>query len=339
MRNEIFRHSRESGHLGSAPRMCPWTPACAGPAIPAKRRALSIRQFAQRSTVRHAGLLRCGALSICAWLCVMSGLLLREAAAAGPMVILVLGDSFTAGLGVPREAAFPAQLGERLRENWKAVQVVNAGVSGDTTAGGLARLDLALVEKPDLVILELGANDALRGIPPDLVRANLDAIIRKIQASGAKLLLTGMRAPPNWGENYRAAFDRIYPDLARIRGVPLYPFFLQGVALDPELNQPDRLHPNERGVHVLVDRIAPVLEHLTKDQGTGGIPVATNKGIVWMGEEEYREFSRGLGNLPVLSGSYVFGSTIPRPSTNAEGHIHVSDRTEPTVPLSDEQAD
>lgn len=283
--------------------------------------------------MRHAGLLRGGTLAICVLLSVMSGLLLREAAAVGPMVILVLGDSFTAGLGVPRDASFPARLEERLRQTWKAVLVANAGVSGDTTGGGLARVDRALAEaKPDLVILELGANDALRGIEPAIVRANLDAIIAKIQASGAKLLLTGMRAPPNWGEDYRAAFDRIYPDLARIRGVPLYPFFLQGVAGDPELNQPDRLHPNERGVRVLVDRIAPVLEHLTEDRGTGEIPVATDKGIVWMGEQEYREYTRGLGSLPVLSGSYVFGSAIPRPGTDAQGHIHVSDPAEPTVP-------
>jgi acyl-CoA thioesterase I len=270
----------------------------------------------------------------------MSGPLLREAAAAsGPMVILVLGDSFTAGLGVPREAAFPAQLEARLQQRGEAARVVNAGISGDTTEGGLARVDRALAGKPDLVILELGANDALRGIQPDLVRANLDAIIGKIQASGAKLLLTGMRAPPNWGEDYRAAFDRIYPDLARSRRVPLYPFFLQGVALDPELNQSDHLHPNERGVRVLVDRIAPVLEHLTGDQGTGGIPVATDKGIVWMGEREYRDYTRGLGNLPVLSGAYVFGSTIPRPSTDVQGHIHVPDHTELTAPASNDRAE
>jgi acyl-CoA thioesterase I len=281
--------------------------------------------------IRHAGLLRRGILAICALLSVISGPLLREAAAAsGPIVILVLGDSFTAGLGVPPGAAFPAQLEARLRQRGEAVRVVNAGISGDTTQGGLARVDRALAEaKPDLVILELGANDALRGIQPAVVRANLDAIITKVQASSAKLLLAGMRAAPNWGEDYRAAFDRVYPDLARSRGVPLYPFFLQGVALDPELNQPDRLHPNERGVRVLVDLIAPVLEHLTEDQGTGEIPVATDKGIVWMGEQEYREYSRGLGNLPVLSGSYMFGSTIPRPSIDAQGHVHLSDRTEP----------
>jgi hypothetical protein len=184
------------------------------------------------------------------------------------------------------------------------------------------------------VILELGANDALRGIQPPVVRANLDAMITKVLASGTKLLLTGMRAPLNWGEDYRTAFDRIYPDLARLRRVPLYPFFLQGVAQDPQLNQPDRLHPNEGGVHVLVDRIAPVLEHRTEEHCSGEIPVATDKSVEWMGEQEYLDCSRSLGSLPVLSGSYVFGSTIPRPSTDAQGHIHVSDRTQPTAPAA-----
>ena len=140
--------------------------------------------------------------------------------------------------------------------------MINAGVSGDTTAGGLARLDWALADKPDLVILALGANDALRGIDPSAVRANLEHIIGKIQASGAKILLLGMRAPPNWGEEYQQAFDRIFPELAREHDLPLYPFFLEGVAMKPELNQPDGLHPNERGVAVLVDRIAPVVAGL-----------------------------------------------------------------------------
>jgi hypothetical protein len=170
----------------------------------------------------------------------------------------------------------------------------------------------------------IGANDALRGTQPAVVRANLDAIITKIQASGARLLLTGMRAPPNWGEVYRTAFDRIYPDLARIRGVPLYPFFLEGVALDLQLNQPDGLHPNERGVRVLADRIAPIVGRLIRHQGTGQIPVATGDGIISMNEQEYRDYTRDLKNLPVLSKSYVFGSSIPMPSTDDHGHIHVS---------------
>jgi acyl-CoA thioesterase-1 len=177
-------------------------------------------------------------------------------------VILDFGDSLTAGYGLPAGQAFPARLEAWLRQQGIEARVVNAGVSGDTTAGGLARLDWALADKPDLVILALGANDALRGIEPSTVRENLDKMIGKIEASGAKVLLLGMLAPPNWGEEYRHAFDQIFPELARIHHLPLYPFFLEGVAMKPELNQPDGLHPNERGVAVLVDRIAPVVARL-----------------------------------------------------------------------------
>ena len=182
--------------------------------------------------------------------------------AAGMPKVLAFGDSLSAGLGLPPDAAFPARLEAQLRMQGVAARVVNAGVSGDTTAGGVARLDWALTDKPDIVLLELGANDALRGIDPALVRANLDAMIDKIEASGAKLLLMGMRAPPNWGERYQRDFDRVYPELARTHGVTLYPFFLEGVAMDPQLNQPDGLHPNERGVAALVDRIAPYVARL-----------------------------------------------------------------------------
>jgi acyl-CoA thioesterase-1 len=185
------------------------------------------------------------------------------APAAGRVpVILDFGDSLTAGYGLPAGQAFPARLEAWLHQQGIEARVVNAGVSGDTTAGGLARLDWALADKPDLVILALGANDALRGIEPSNVRENLDKMIGKIEASGAKMLLLGMLAPPNWGEEYRHAFDQIFPELARIHHLPLYPFFLEGVAMKPELNQPDGLHPNERGVAVLVDRIAPVVARL-----------------------------------------------------------------------------
>ncbi len=185
------------------------------------------------------------------------------AQAAGRVpVILDFGDSLTAGYGLPAGQAFPARLEAWLHQQGIEARVVNAGVSGDTTAGGLARLDWALADKPDLVILALGANDALRGIEPSSVRENLDKMIGKIEASGAKVLLLGMLAPPNWGEEYRHAFDQIFPELARIHHLPLYPFFLEGVAMKPELNQPDGLHPNERGVAVLVDRIAPVVARL-----------------------------------------------------------------------------
>jgi acyl-CoA thioesterase I len=183
-------------------------------------------------------------------------------AAARVPVILDFGDSLTAGLGLPAGQAFPARLQAWLHQRGIEARVVNAGVSGDTTAGGLARLDWALADKPDLVILALGSNDALRGIDPATVRDNLDKIIGKIEASGAKVLLLGMLAPPNWGEEYKGAFDAIFPELARRYHLPLYPFFLEGVAMKPELNQPDGLHPNERGVAVLVDRIAPVVAAL-----------------------------------------------------------------------------
>lgn len=183
-------------------------------------------------------------------------------AAAHVPAILAFGDSLTAGFGLPEAASFPSRLEARLKAEGVGAHVVNAGVSGDTTAGGLARLDWALADKPDIVILELGANDALRGIDPKIVRANLDAMIGKIEASGAKLLLMGMRAPPNWGEDYQRDFDRLYPELAHAHRVTLYPFFLEGVAMDPKLNQPDGLHPNEKGVAALVERIAPYVARL-----------------------------------------------------------------------------
>ena len=194
-------------------------------------------------------------------------LVLAVAAGGAPAVartpqVLAFGDSLTAGLGLPVEQTFPSRLEARLKADGLGLRVVNAGNSGDTTTDGLARLDWALAEKPDIVILELGANDALRGIDPKTVRANLDAMITKIQTSGAKVLLTGMQAPPNWGADYQHEFDRIYPELARAHGVTLYPFFLEGVAMDPKLNQPDGLHPNEAGVAALVDRIAPYVARL-----------------------------------------------------------------------------
>lgn len=185
-----------------------------------------------------------------------------EPAAARVPVVLDFGDSLTAGYGLPAKDTFPARLGAWLRSHGIAARVVDAGVSGDTTTDGLARLDWALADKPDLVILALGANDALRGIDPETVRANLDKMLQKIKAAGAKVLILGMRAPPNWGEAYDRAFDRIFPDLARAHQAALYPFFLEGVAMKPDLNQPDGLHPNARGVGILVERIGPVVEGL-----------------------------------------------------------------------------
>lgn len=181
-------------------------------------------------------------------------------------LIVAFGDSLTAGFGLSPDKGFPAQLERALRARGIDVRVANAGVSGDTTAGGLARLDWSLADRPDLVILALGANDMLRGISPETVRANLAAMIAKIKASGARLLLVGMRALPNWGETYEKEFNRIYPELARAYGVALYPFFLDGIAMDPTFNQPDGLHPNARGVAMTVERIAPRVAELLGDK-------------------------------------------------------------------------
>jgi acyl-CoA thioesterase-1 len=196
------------------------------------------------------------------------------AAAAAPR-ILALGDSLTAGYGLAPEEAFPIRLRDKLASVGTKVEMINGGVSGDTTAGGLARLDWALADKPDYVLVELGANDALRGIDPKVTRANLDKILARIATSGAKTLLIGFKAPRNWGADYEAEFDAIYPELAAKYQVPLYPFFLDGVVLDAALNQPDGLHPNQRGVQIIVDRIAPYVERLisgaaAKSPGTQG---------------------------------------------------------------------
>lgn len=181
--------------------------------------------------------------------------------------LLVLGDSLTAGFGLPAESAFPARLQDWLKREGVAVTVINAGVSGDTSAGGLARLDWALGSTPpEFAIVELGANDALRGLPPASMEANLDKIITTLTSRGVKVLLAGMYAPRNFGREYAAQYDAVFPRLAERHQVPLYPFFLDGAATDPALNQPDGLHPNARGVEVIVERIGPHVRRLL----TGG---------------------------------------------------------------------
>jgi acyl-CoA thioesterase-1 len=197
-------------------------------------------------------------------------LLWASPASAAPVKILAFGDSLTAGLGVMPEQAFPARLQARLAAEGIAAQVLNAGVSGDTTADGVARLDWALADRPDIVLVELGANDALRGIDPKLTQANLDKILTRFQASGAKVMLLGMLAPANWGREYQQEFAAIYPDLAKQHNVPLYPFFLDGVATDPTLNQPDGLHPNAKGAEIIADKIAPLVARLVQERGTSG---------------------------------------------------------------------
>lgn len=185
-------------------------------------------------------------------------------ASARPLTVLALGDSLTAGYGLAAEAAFPAQLEKALQARGLAVRVINAGVSGDTSAGGLARLDWALADRPDAAIVELGANDALRGLDPARLRANLDAIVARLQDAKVAVLLAGMESPPNLGAEYGRAFRAAYAEVALARKVAFYPFFLDGVAADPSLNQRDGMHPNARGVGVLVGRILPRVEELLR---------------------------------------------------------------------------
>jgi acyl-CoA thioesterase-1 len=177
-----------------------------------------------------------------------------------PIKMVVLGDSLSAGLGLSAPAAFPARLQKALRANGIAVDMINAGVSGDTSSGGRDRLDWSVPEGTDAVILELGANDALRGIDPTVTRAALTDILTRLKARGIAVLLCGMVAPPNYGSDYSARFNAIYPELAKSFGVPLYPFFLQGVAADARLNQADGMHPTAEGVDVIVKNILPMVE-------------------------------------------------------------------------------
>ncbi|MCW5772165.1 MAG: arylesterase [Rhodospirillaceae bacterium] len=181
------------------------------------------------------------------------------AEAAKPVTILAFGDSLTAGFGLPNEQGFTARLEAALRAKGVDAKVINAGLSGDTSAGGRARLDWALAAKPDAAIVELGANDGLRGLDPAATEANLDAILASLKAKGVRVLFTGMYAPPNLGPDYGKAFNGLYPALAKKHGVAFYPFFLDGVAADPALNQPDGIHPNAKGVEVIVARILPAV--------------------------------------------------------------------------------
>ncbi len=198
-----------------------------------------------------------------------SGDVLVADAAAAPR-ILALGDSLTAGFGLQPQQSFPVRLAAHLQEAGIAAEVVNGGVSGDTSAGGLARLDWALAAHPDAVLVELGANDALRGTDPQVTYDNLDKILARLSAAHLKVLLLGMRAPANWGREYQAAFDAIYPRLAEKYKVPLYPFFLEGVALDPGLNQGDGLHPNARGADFIAARVAPFVIRLVQQRESAG---------------------------------------------------------------------
>jgi acyl-CoA thioesterase-1 len=172
-------------------------------------------------------------------------------------VVVVLGDSLSAGYGLEVADSFPVQLQRALRDAGLNARVINAGVSGDTTAGGRARLLWSITADVDLVILELGANDGLRGIDPAETEANLDAMLRELGARNITVLLTGMHAPPNLGREYGASFDGLFGRLARIHNLDFYPFFLEGVAAEADLNQPDGIHPNANGVLQIVGRITP----------------------------------------------------------------------------------
>lgn len=174
--------------------------------------------------------------------------------------LVILGDSLTAGYGLPVNDSFPVQLEAALKDVGLDVRVTNAGVSGDTSAGGLSRVGWVLVDEPQLVIVELGGNDAMRGLDPNITRRNLDQLLVKLKQGGAQVILAGMQAPHNLGKTYVAEFNAIYPDLAKKHDIVLYPFFLEGVALDPELNQVDGIHPNAAGVRLIVKNILPLVK-------------------------------------------------------------------------------
>jgi len=184
--------------------------------------------------------------------------------ARGEGVVVALGDSLTAGLGVAADEAFPARLQARLRAEGYDYRVVNAGVSGDTTAGGLRRVDWALRAHPDVVIVALGANDGLRGQSPPAIRANLEEIVARLQAAGVRVLLVGMRLPPNYGAEYTKEFEAVFPAVARRAKIALMPFLLDGVAADPRLNQADGIHPTAAGQQMIADRLWPYLRPLLR---------------------------------------------------------------------------
>jgi acyl-CoA thioesterase I len=186
------------------------------------------------------------------------------AARTGPRIV-VLGDSLTAGLGVSQDDAYPAQLQRRLNAKKPGVEVVNAGVSGDTSSDGLARANWALEGDVRLLVLALGANDGLRGLPVAQMKENLQTIIHRARQRGIPVLLVGMEAPPNFGEEYASAFRQVFRDLARENRVELVPFLLDGVAGVPSLNQPDGVHPNRAGATRIAEHLWPVVEEMLED--------------------------------------------------------------------------
>ena len=207
----------------------------------------------------------CGKVRTAArFFCLAAALLAALAAlpAIAETRLMVLGDSLVAGYGLPPGQGFPAQLQRDLSSAGRQVTVLDAGVSGDTTAGGLARLDWSLADDPQAVIIVLGGNDMLRGLPPEAARDNLEAIVTRLREREVEVLLAGMMAPRNMGPSYIAAFDAIYPGLAERHDIEFYPFFLEGVAMEPALNLDDGLHPNEAGIAEITRRILPSVERL-----------------------------------------------------------------------------
>jgi len=193
-------------------------------------------------------------------LVLMVALMTAAPALAQPVKVVVLGDSLSAGLGLSAADAFPAKLQKALKDKGIDVAIMNAGVSGDTASGGRDRLDWSVPNGTEAVIVELGANDALRGTDPAITRSALSDIVSRLKARGVAVLLLGMLAPPNYGSDYAARFNTIYPDLSKSFGVSLYPFFLDGVAADPKLNQADGIHPTAEGVDIIVKKILPTVE-------------------------------------------------------------------------------
>jgi len=183
-------------------------------------------------------------------------------AAAQQVKVVVLGDSLVAGFGLPAHEAFPAQLAQALKAKGRAVEIANAGVSGDTASGGLARLDWSVPDGTDAVIVSLGANDMLRGVAPNVTRDALTQIVQRLKARKIEVLLIGMRAAPNLGADYGQAFDAIYPQLAAAEHLVFYPFFLDGIAADRNLNQRDGIHPTAAGIAAVVQRMMPQVEEL-----------------------------------------------------------------------------
>ena len=222
----------------------------------------------RRSKLRTLG------IGVCAGWLLLTGLPggLPIARAAGPPSvddrprIVAFGDSLTAGLGVAADEAYPAELQRRLDALGLRYRVINAGVSGETTAGGLRRVPWILRSKPEIVILELGANDGLRGLRVEETKANLEQIIQQLQQSGTQVILAGMKLPPNYGNDYLSAFERLYPDLAARYQLPLIPFFLEGVAASNTLNQADGIHPTARGYRAIVETMFGRLQPILRDR-------------------------------------------------------------------------